>query len=203
MTDETPAEAKARLRRSALANRTAIAGSIRDGFSDSLRSHGVRLAEILKPEAVSAFHPIRNEPDTLALLGALAAAGFPTALPVTGPPGTALTFRLWRPGDPTVLGPMNIREPSPDAAAVDPELLFVPLVAFDRWGYRIGYGGGYYDRTLAGLRDRLPIRSVGVGYASCEIKCVPHEPYDEPMDFIVTEKEFIYVAQSVGVAETF
>ena len=102
--------------------------------------------------SVSAFHPVRDEPDTLAAARRAGGAGVATALPVTGARGEPLVFRRWRPGEPTVAGQMRIPEPPPEAAALDPDLLFVPLAAFDRRGHRIGYGAGHYDCTLARLQ---------------------------------------------------
>jgi 5-formyltetrahydrofolate cyclo-ligase len=86
---------------------------------------------------------------------------------------------------------MNIPEPRREAPAVDPDLLFVPLLAFDRRGHRIGYGAGHYDRTLKRLRAAGPIHAVGVAYSVCEVAAVPDEPHDEPLDFILTEREWI------------
>jgi 5-formyltetrahydrofolate cyclo-ligase len=92
---------------------------------------------------------------------------------------------------------MGIREPEAAAPAVDPELLFVPLAAFDRRGHRIGYGAGHYDRALARLRASGPIRAVGVAYAISEIAAAPAEAHDQRLDFILTEREWI-VAKGAG-----
>src|SRR6202034_4742012 len=100
----------------------------------------------------------------LPLLTALAAEGFATALPAVVGRGSPLAFRLWRPGEPTRAGAMSIREPLEDAPIVEPDLLFVPLACFDRRGHRIGYGAGYYDRTLTNLRAMKAIHAVGVDY---------------------------------------
>jgi 5-formyltetrahydrofolate cyclo-ligase len=180
---------KATLRREALARRGAVAPGSRVVFSRRLANEGLRLARLWRPRAVSAFHAVRNEPDTLQLLSALAAEGFATALPVVVGRETPLTFRLWRPGDPTRLGAMSIAEPLEEAPAVDPDLLFVPLACFDRRGHRIGYGAGYYDRTLAGLRAIKPIHAVGVAYGVCEVAAVPYEAHDQSLDAIVTDQE--------------
>ena len=137
------------------------------GFRPASRQEGLRLARLWRPRVVSAFHPLRDEPDTLELLQALAAEDFATALPVVVGRGSALTFRLWRPGDPTRTGSMSIAEPLETAPAVDPDLLFVPLACFDRRGHRIGYGAGYYDRSLARLRAMKAVHAVGVAYGVC------------------------------------
>ena len=180
---------KATLRREALARRGAVAPGARVVFSRRLANEGLRLARLWRPRAVSAFHTLRDEPDTLQLLSALAAEGFATALPVVVGRESPLTFRLWRPGDPTRLGAMSIAEPLQEAPAVDPDLLFVPLACFDRRGHRIGYGAGYYDRTLAGLRAIKPIHAVGVAYGVCEVVAVPYEAHDQSLDAIVTDQE--------------
>ena len=112
---------------------------------------------------------MRDEPDTLPLLNALAEDGFATALPVVVGRGSSLLFRRWRPGDPTRVGAMSIREPVETARVVDPDLLFVPLACFDRRGHRIGYGAGYYDLTLARLRATKPVHAAGIAYGVCEI----------------------------------
>ena len=102
-----------------------------------------------------------------------------------------LTFRRWRPGEPTVPGEMNIPEPPPEAPEVEPDLLFVPLSAFDRRGHRIGYGAGHYDLTLAGLKALKPITTIGVAYSVCEVGAAPNEPHDIPLDYILTDSELI------------
>ncbi|MBV8794007.1 MAG: 5-formyltetrahydrofolate cyclo-ligase [Hyphomicrobiales bacterium] len=187
----TTADSKAALRRDALARRSAIEAGARAAFSLRLAQEGLRLARLWRPRIVSVFHPMRDEPDTLPLLTALADEGFATALPVVIGRGSPLAFRLWRPGDPTRAGAMSIREPLATAPVVDPDLLFVPLACFDRRGHRIGYGAGYYDRTLTHLRAMKPVHAAGVAYGVCEIAAVPYETHDQSLDAIVTEQETI------------
>ena len=93
-------------------------------------------------------------------------------------------------------GRMRIPEPPPEAEIVEPDVLFVPLAAFDRRGHRIGYGAGFYDRTLAALRAKKPIVAIGVAYAAQEVLFVPNDDHDEPLDMIVTEKDTILTAES-------
>ena len=193
MTTLTSAAAKAQLRRDALQRRRTLEPHIRQKFSERLALEGLRLATDWRPKIVSAFHALADEPDTLALIEALAGGGYATALPVTVSRAAPLTFRLWRPGEPTVAGALNIPEPSPLSPAVEPDLLFVPLAAFDRRGHRIGFGAGHYDRTLAHLRAKGRIRAVGVAYAASEVDEVPDEPHDQPLDFILTDNELIDV----------
>jgi 5-formyltetrahydrofolate cyclo-ligase len=176
----------------ALARRRRLAPEARQAFAQRLVDEGLKLAELWRPRVVSAFHPIRGEPDTLPLLSALAKAGIATALPVTVSRSAPLTFRLWKPGDPTVPGELNIPEPSPEAPEVEPELLFTPLAAFDRRGHRIGFGAGHYDRTLARLRANGLVHAIGVAFSVSEIEHAPNEPHDQPLDGILTERELIF-----------
>jgi 5-formyltetrahydrofolate cyclo-ligase len=191
----TAPDLKAELRRSALARRRTVSPEVRTQLTARLIGEGLRLAGLWEPAVVSAFHPIREEPDALALLAALSERGFDVALPVVKGRETHLDFRLWRPGDPTALGPMGISEPLEDAPLVDPDLLFTPLACYDRRGRRIGYGAGFYDRTLARLRAMKTIRAVGVAYGVCEVAAVPYEAHDQTLDAIVTERETIFVSE--------
>ena len=185
------ADSKASLRKEGLARRKGLPGEARARLTERLLSEGVRLARLRNASIVSAFHSIREEPDTLALLTALANQGFTTALPAVVGPTTHLEFRLWRPGDPVLIGRMGIPEPLDSSPAVEPDLLFVPLACFDRRGHRIGYGAGYYDRSLERLRGMKDVLAVGVAYGVCEVGAVPYEAHDEPLDVILTERETI------------
>jgi len=183
---------KAALRAQALARRAEAAGSgAAAAFAQRLAAAGLDLARQLRSNVVSVFFPLPSEPPVLPLLDGLAEAGFKTALPVTGRRGTALVFRLWRPGEPTVKGKMAIQEPLADAPEAAPDLLFVPLAAFDRAGRRIGYGAGFYDRTLRQLRAIKQICAAGVAYAVQEFPELPNEPHDESLDYVLTERELI------------
>ena len=186
-------DAKPDLRRAALARRASLPAAARAAFSERLTTQGLTLARRFRPRAVSAFYPVRDEPDTLALLALLSAEGVATALPVTGKRGEPLVFCHWRPGEPTVAGQMRIPEPLAEAPALDPDLLFVPLSAFDRRGHRIGYGAGHYDRTLARLRALKPIVAVGVAYGVAEVEAVPEGPHDQRLDYVLTDSELIEI----------
>jgi 5-formyltetrahydrofolate cyclo-ligase len=145
-------------------------------------------------KVVSAFFPYRSEIDTRPLLVRLAGEGWKTCLPVVIAAGEPLVFRRWLPGEPTFKGVMNIDCPAVEAEELEPDALIVPLLAFDRRGYRLGYGGGFYDRTLAKLRAKKKIVAIGVGYAGQEAVRVPHFSYDQPLDFVLTENEVIKCA---------
>ena len=139
-------------------------------------------------DTVSGFWPIQDEIDIRKLLERLHEDGMAICLPVTGPSRAPLVFRAWRPGDEMAAGPMGLAEPMPEKKVLEPDMLIVPLLAFDRFGNRLGYGGGYYDATLADLRRRRPVVAVGVGFHAQQVETVPVDPGDERLDWIVTEK---------------
>ncbi len=113
-----------------------------------------------------------------------------TALPVMLGFGKPLSFRLWKKGEPLGEAKWGIKEPLP-APEVFPDLLFMPLVGFDRTGNRLGYGAGFYDRTLARLRAMKPIITVGVAYAIQELPAIPSESYDQKLDYVLTDRAWI------------
>jgi 5-formyltetrahydrofolate cyclo-ligase len=129
------------------------------------------------------------------LLRRLGEAGHEIALPVVGAHGRPLVFRRWREGDAMDEGPFGIREPRADKPEIVPSVLLVPLLAFDRRGYRLGYGGGFYDRTLAALRAGGEAVAVGVAYAAQEVDEVPRDESDEPLDWVVTDKAAIRIGE--------
>jgi 5-formyltetrahydrofolate cyclo-ligase len=100
-------------------------------------------------------------------------------------------MRSWKWGEPLVAGVWGIREPVPGAPTLDPDILLVPLLAFDRAGHRIGYGAGYYDLTIAQLRAKKPIAAVGIAFAAQEIETVPTTDFDAPLDLVLTERATI------------
>lgn len=137
---------------------------------------------------IAGYHPKGDEVDVLPALSGLVAAGHATALPVVTGRAWPLVFRLWRPGHPLVPGAFRIMEPMGDAPLVQPDIVLVPLLAFDREGYRLGYGGGFYDRTLEVLRAEAPTIAVGIGYAGQGVDKLPIDAYDQKLDWIVTEQ---------------
>lgn len=141
--------------------------------------------------AVSGYWPLRDELDPRPILSALAARGQRLCLPVVVEAGAALAFRAWRPDTPLEPAAFGTEVPGPDCPVVEPDILLVPLLAFDRRGYRLGYGGGFYDRTLAALRGRRPVVAVGLAFAAQEVAEVPVEAGDEALDRIVTDREVL------------
>ena len=140
---------------------------------------------------VSAFWPLADEIDTRPAMTRLHERGCTVALPVMQGAGRPLLFRRWAPGDELVAADFGTREPQDDKPLCEPEVLLVPMLAFDRAGFRLGYGGGFYDRTLALLRDQGGVTAIGIAYACQELAEVPHGPFDQRLDWIVTERETI------------
>jgi 5-formyltetrahydrofolate cyclo-ligase len=136
---------------------------------------------------VSGFSPINTEFNPIPLMRKLAEAGARLALPQVAGRGNPLCMREWAFGDPLVSGVWGIREPASEAPEVAPDILLVPFLAFDRAGYRLGYGAGYYDLTLAALRARRKVIAIGVGFAAGEVERLPVEAHDQKLDFILTE----------------
>ena len=137
---------------------------------------------------VSGYWAIRDEIDAMPLLARLVGAGFVCCLPAVAGKGQALQFRVWTPGAELSRGPFRIPEPAEDAAPAQPTHLLVPLLAYDRDGYRLGYGGGYYDRSLRALRQSRSIVAVGLAYTEQLVPDLPRAEHDEPLDWIVTER---------------
>ena len=170
------------------------------GFARRKEAHGhglsaaacARLIEVLRPyqgRAMSGYMPIRTEINPLAAMEEFARFGA-VGVPVIQAPATPLLFHRWTPECELVAGPFGALVPA-EAEIVVPEVMIVPLAAFDRAGRRIGYGGGFYDRTLELLRARGPVFAVGFAYGAQEAGEVPSEATDQPLDAIVTEAEVL------------
>ena len=161
--------------------------------AQAVRDRVLALDAVRDARCVSAFWPVGTELDTRPLMQALADRGVDIGLPVVVAKQRPLLFRRWRPGLAMAPGVHDIPVPPEEAEPVDPDVLIVPLLAFDRQGYRLGYGGGFYDRTLeAKRRAGTVVAAVGYAYAAQEFDAVPHEDFDQPLDVIVTEAETIY-----------
>ena len=143
----------------------------------------------LRPCTIAAYHARISEIDLAPLIEALHERGHRLSLPVILGRNQALVFRTYRPGDALIAGPMAILEPPATSPEAEPDMVLTPFLAFDRHYHRLGYGGGYYDRTLSMLRERKPLTVVGVGFAGQEIPQLPIGARDAPLDKIVTEVE--------------
>ncbi|MBS0243768.1 MAG: 5-formyltetrahydrofolate cyclo-ligase [Proteobacteria bacterium] len=179
-------DAKKKLRDEAKARRALLSPAERQAGAARVAEIGLDFAGVKAPAIVSGFLAIGEEINPAPLMKRLQGQGFGLALPVMLGRGKALEFRSWAPGDPLQTVMWGIREPFATAQTVEPEVLLVPLLAFDRRGYRLGYGGGFYDRSIAGLRARKPILTIGLAFSSQEVDAVPHLDYDEKLDWVLT-----------------
>jgi 5-formyltetrahydrofolate cyclo-ligase len=176
---------KAAARKQAFAARKAAFVAQSPGAADLLR----KVLAGHRGVPLSGFMPINTEIDPMPAMAEAAAHG-PVGVPVIEGRGVPLSFARWTPGCEVVEGPFKARIPAV-LERMEPEVLIVPLVAFDRTGGRLGYGGGFYDRTLAYLRARRPTRAIGFAFAAQELPEVPQDPNDQPLDLIVTDREVI------------
>jgi 5-formyltetrahydrofolate cyclo-ligase len=179
---------KADLRTAALAKRDELSSEQRTAAAEAVAKRGLPF-EITRGTIVSGYSPIRSEIDPVPLMRTLAAQGVRLALPAVMARGKSLAFRAWSPDDRLMLGPLGILEPSPAATEVVPDIMLVPLAAFDRLGHRIGYGAGHYDYTLAHLRKAKAIAAIGLAFAAQEIEAVPALAHDVALDYVLTETE--------------
>ena len=189
-----PAAEKAALRKDAGKTRAALAAVDADAASRLAAQAGIvtEIAMSLSDTpnhgggapVIAAYLPIRSELSPLPLIEALAAEGFPTAMPVTPEPGNPLLFRAWAPSAPLADGPYNTKQPPSDAAEMIPSVILAPMLAFDSSCWRLGYGGGFYDRLFAqvgGLR-------LGVGFALQRVSDWGSEAHDQRLDGFLSEE---------------
>lgn len=163
---------------------------------DAARHAAARFMAAIPVEAgavVALYAPIRDELDTAPLAEALAERGAHLALPVMAGKRAPLLFRLAPLDAELVKGPFGVMEPRPEQPEAQPEIIVCPLLGFSRDGARLGYGAGYYDRTLRALRASGAVVAVGFGYGAQEVETLPATKDDAPLDFIVTEREAIRV----------
>lgn len=191
------AEAKTRLRADARRRRAAAFAAGADTAAQAIARRFLESVPRPAGVAVAGYWPVRDEVDPRPLLTVLADRGHAIGLPAVVTRGGVLEFRRWPFAVPVATPPSGahgIPAPPDESPALMPELLLVPLLAFDRRGRRLGYGGGYYDRTLAALR-RGPVLAVGLAFAAQEVAAVPVDGGDEALDWIVTEAEAIRVSK--------
>jgi len=184
----SPENQKATLRAAALAARDALSSEHRGAAAEAIAARGLPI-EIMPGAVVAGYSPIRSEIDPTPLLRKLAAPGVQLALPAIMAGNQPLKFRSWAFSDRLRRGRLGILEPPPDAAELVPDVLLVPLAAFDRLGHRIGYGAGHYDRTLANLHKSRGFAAIGLAFSGQEVATVPALQHDVPLDYVLTEKK--------------
>ena len=179
-------DAKKDLRASAAETRKAAFEKHGPEAGRLLAVHGLDFLRVPPGTIVSGFAAIRDEINPADLMTWLHEEGYRMALPVMVGKGQPLVMRAWAPGDILEPAAWGIAEPSLERPEVEPHVVLVPLLAFDMRGYRLGYGGGFYDRTLAKLRAKKPVVAVGVAYDEQQVDAVPTESYDQRLDWVLT-----------------
>lgn len=187
---------QAHLRQQALAKRAQLSHATRQAAAEAASVHALAYIDAANrcAQTLAIFLTLRDEIETLPLLRGLMAMGQTLCAPVVQGQGMPLLFRRFVLGEPVMTAAFGVRVPMPEQPIVVPDLLFVPLAAFDRRGGRIGYGGGFYDRTLRDLRATRSIRAIGYAFACQEVSAIPLAPHDERLDAIVCEEGLIEVA---------
>jgi 5-formyltetrahydrofolate cyclo-ligase len=181
----TIAAEKEAIRKTARAARARFADDLPD-FAERT-AHFIDATRIPPKSIVGAYVALANEADPRLLVETLAARGCEIAYPRVHMKGQPLAFHTVVPGEHMRAGAFRVPEPRPDWPLARPTTLLVPLLAFDSEGYRLGYGGGYYDRTLAELREAAQVTAVGIAFAGQEMSSLPREPNDQRLDMVVTE----------------
>ncbi|MDR3473212.1 MAG: 5-formyltetrahydrofolate cyclo-ligase [Devosia sp.] len=186
MADEKIEEAKAALRVRARAQRAAIAPAAKEDAARAAADAFLAGVPLSPSDIVAGYWPIREEFDCKPLLTKLMDSLQPVCLPVVLGEGQPLDMRLWEQGAPLYPSGFGTLAPSEIAPRAEPDIVVMPLLAFDKVGTRLGYGGGYYDRTFAGMKKRP--RLIGFAFSAQELPTIPREPHDLPLDAVVTEK---------------
>jgi 5-formyltetrahydrofolate cyclo-ligase len=166
--------------------RSGLGAEVMARAADAVATHGLSFLQLPRRRAIiSGFSSLPDEFRAWPLLRRLHGEGHTLAMPVMQGKGLPLIFRAWAPGDAMNKAVWGIAEPKADKPALEPDVVLVPLLAFDAAGWRLGYGGGYYDRTLRGLRARRPVIAVGIAYDESQVDAVPHLDYDERLDWVL------------------
>ncbi len=177
---------KALLRKNAKARRLELFQNNDDASNKLFANFNFTISE---NDIVSGFIPIGSEIDPCNLMREIAKMGAKLCLPRINSDTNNIDFHEYKFGDQLEIGKMGLQEPFANKQTLDPDIIFVPLLAFDENLYRLGYGGGYYDRAIAKLRQIKKIITIGIGFDEQKIDNVPIEPHDEKLDYILTEKK--------------
>ncbi len=182
-----PSIDKAELRKTSLERRIEAHATAGPLAGDLVAGQFLEAIEMAEGDAVAGYWPMRQEQDPVPLMKRLHGAGQAVALPVIEKPEKTLLFRSWEPGLVLEEAEFGTSQPAPEAAVLRPNVILVPLLAFDDRGFRLGYGGGYYDRTIAALRQSGELLAVGIAYDAQQVERVPEEEFDQRLDWVVTE----------------
>ncbi|WP_203293846.1 5-formyltetrahydrofolate cyclo-ligase [Maricaulis parjimensis] len=182
-------DSKSQLRRSLVAARLEAARARPDAAAQLVMHWPVSL--LVSGRVVAGYRPLPGEMDPAPLMTTLLEAGARLALPVMREGEAALDFHAYAPGDPLERRAFGVEEPLRDAAMVQPDIVLVPLVGADLQGTRLGFGKGFYDRTLARLRAEGPVLAIGLAYTEQVLETLPADPHDEALDAVVTDSGFL------------
>lgn len=191
MTVASPADAKSTLRRAILERRRA---AHRTDADDAAKVISARIHDDIEfqGKTIAGYWPLGDELDCRPALESLSGTGAQVALPVVAGQGQVLIFRRWKPGDALDQGPFGTMHPCTRAPVVCPHILLIPLIAFDLEGNRLGYGAGYYDRTVSALRANGGIMAIGVAYDCQRVDAVPVDSHDQPLDGVITPSSTLW-----------
>lgn len=178
--------AKQAMRSDMKAVRGSLSAAHCNAGADALAQTGIAFASPPAGAVISGYAAIGDELNVWPLLETMAASGHSIALPVTVRKEAPLIFRQWKPGAALKDGAFSVPVPGEEAPMLEPEILLVPLLAFDREGFRLGYGAGFYDRTLKALRARVRVTAIGIAFDEQRVEAVPHDAYDETLDWVLT-----------------
>jgi len=184
--------AKAVMRKDAASRRATLIGEQPDA-PQNLAGYAAALIEAFGPGVYAAYLPIRSELSPIALVGELVAADMTTVMPITPEPENPLSFHQWAPGMPLAEGPYGTKQPPSSNPKIDPDVILAPMLAFDAACRRLGYGGGFYDRTIADLRSKgRDVRVIGVAFSGQKVAAVPTGPYDMALDAVLTPEGVVW-----------
>src|SRR5690606_10207978 len=179
---------KASLRATARTRRAAIRDEVRHAAAGAGAEHFFAGVPLSPADVVAGYWPIRDEFDCRPLLARLMDSRQPVCLPVVAGEGLPLELRFWEQGAPLFPSGFGTLAPPETAPLAEPDIIIMPLLGFDKLGTRLGYGGGYYDRTIAGLTKRP--RLIGLAFATQELEHIPRGAHDVPLEAVVTETGF-------------
>lgn len=180
-------ELKTLRRRELRERRRALDDRLRPSAALAAAGHALSAPELTKARAVAVFRGVRDEIDTGPLIASLIAEGRIVLLPRILGRGQPLDFHAWRPGEPLEEVAMGVLQPPAASPRLFPDLVIAPLLGFDLRGFRLGYGGGFYDRTLAMLRRDRPTPAIGFAFELQRLDEVPAGPFDQRLDRVATE----------------
>ncbi|MDB5478683.1 MAG: 5-formyltetrahydrofolate cyclo-ligase [Alphaproteobacteria bacterium] len=182
---------KPALRQEMRKNLAALSGPEAEMFDAQIASYFLKTQKFMPQSIICLYMPLKGEVSCRSIIQTLTAQGHTTCLPAVVARDTPLAFRLYKPGDKLERGIMGPMEPAHSAREVVPDVIVIPMLGFTRGRYRLGYGTGFYDRSIEALRKTKSIKTVGLAYSLQEMVDFPVEIHDIPLDAVITEKEVI------------